>query len=222
MSKANNSNKKIGITRFWGTNCDADIFKWVESVDLVPEYLWHRDQFNISDYVALIIPGGFSYGDYLRCGALAARSPVMNSVREFCNKGGPVLGICNGFQILCEAQLLPGALIRNDSLHFQDEWSNVIVQKDSKNNFFDEKIKKNQKLNLPIAHGEGRFYHTADGLKKIQDQNQIWLIYEKNPNGALLDIAGITNETGNVFALMPHPERALYMWMGSADGQFLL
>ena len=223
MSRAEQSaNKKIGITRFLGTNCDADVFKWVESAGYHPEYLWFQDQFNTADYAALIIPGGFSYGDYLRCGALAARSPVMKSVREFCEKGGPVLGICNGLQILCEAELLPGAMIRNESLHFQDEWSTVIVQKESGKKFFDEKIKKNQKLNLPIAHGEGRFYHNADGLKKIYDQNQIWLKYENNPNGSLMAIAGITNEKGNVFGLMPHPERALYLWMGSADGQFLL
>jgi phosphoribosylformylglycinamidine synthase subunit PurQ / glutaminase len=212
--------KKIGIVRFLGTNCDADVMTWSTDSGFQSEYIWYQDQFDKNDFEQIIIPGGFSYGDYLRCGAMAARSPVMKSVLEFAKYGKSVLGICNGFQILCESGLLPGALIRNESLKFKDEWATLRVRSDQK--FFGDKMKKDQEIKLPIAHGEGRFYHTADGLKKIQDQNQIWLTYKKNPNGALLDIAGIVSESGNVFGLMPHPERAMYSWMGSTDGQYFL
>lgn len=208
--------KKIGVVRFLGTNCDADILKWAQGAGFSAEYLWFQDQFDIQSYEHVIIPGGFSYGDYLRCGALAARSPVMKSVSDFAKAGKPILGICNGFQILCESGLLPGALIQNKSLKFKDEWAKLSVCSSKK--FFGHKIKKDQELNLPIAHGDGRYYHTADGLKKLLDQDQIWLKYKNNPNGALLDIAGITSEQGNVFGLMPHPERALFPWMGSTDG----
>ncbi len=212
--------KKIGILRFLGTNCDQDVMKWVTNSGYQAEFLWHQDQFNTKDFEQTILPGGFSYGDYLRCGAMAARSPVMKSVTEFSKTGKPILGICNGFQILCEAGLLPGALIRNQSLKFKDEWSELNVVDGKK--FFGEKLKKNQNINLPIAHGDGRYYNSADGLKKIQDQNQIWLTYINNPNGAALDIAGLVSESGNVFGLMPHPERALFSWMGSSDGQYFL
>ncbi len=212
--------KKVGIVRFLGTNCDADVMKWVSSTGQSAEYLWYQDQFNIENFDQIIIPGGFSYGDYLRCGAMAARSPVMKSVSEFSKKGKPILGICNGFQILCEAGLLPGALIKNESLKFKDEWAELIVEEEK--SFFGKQMKKKQTLKLPIAHGDGRYYNTGDGLKKLQDQDQIWLKYQKNPNGSLLDIAGITSESGNVFALMPHPERAVFQWMGSSDGVYFL
>lgn len=212
--------RKIGIPRFLGTNCDQDIWKWVENSGYTPEYLWFENTFQINDYEKIIIPGGFSYGDYLRCGALAARSPVMKSVKEFSEKGKPILGICNGFQILCEAQLLPGVLIRNKNLQFIDQFSELEV--DQGKSFFGEKLQKGQTVNLPIAHGEGQFFAPSDDLKKIHDQNQIWLKYKNNPNGSQLDIAGITNEKGNVFGMMPHPERALYQWMGSMDGGFFL
>ncbi len=218
--------KKIGVLRFLGTNCDADVLKWSLDLGFSAQYLWFQDQFNIQDYDQLIIPGGFSYGDYLRCGAMAARSPVMKSVSEFAKSGKPILGICNGFQILCEAGLLPGALIRNESLKFKDQWVGLTSQSHKK--FFGDKIKKSQDLKLPIAHGDGRYYNTADGLKKIQDQDQIWLKYKNNgspgynPNGSMLDIAGLVSESGNVFALMPHPERAVQMWMGSTDGLYFL
>ncbi len=212
--------KKIGIVRFLGTNCDADVMKWVLGSGQQAEYLWYQDQFNIENFDQIIIPGGFSYGDYLRCGAMAARSPVMKSVSEFSKKGKPILGICNGFQILCEAGLLPGALIKNESLKFKDEWAELIVAEEK--SFFGKQMKKKQTLKLPIAHGDGRYYNTGDGLKKLQDQDQIWLKYQKNPNGSLLDIAGITSESGNVFALMPHPERAVFQWMGSSDGVYFL
>lgn len=211
---------KIGIVRFLGTNCDADVMKWVTGLGYQAEYLWFQDQFDIQKIDQVIIPGGFSYGDYLRCGALAARSSIMKSIKNFASAGKPILGICNGFQILCEAGLLPGALIRNQSLKFIDDWVTLSVIENKKN--FGSKMKKNTEIKLPIAHGDGRYYNTADGLKKLQDQNQIWLKYKNNPNGALLDIAGVVSEEGNVFGLMPHPERALYPWMGSSDGLYFL
>lgn len=211
---------KVGITRFLGTNCDADIMRWMQLKNYSPEYLWYEDQFAIQDYDFLVIPGGFSHGDYLRCGAIAARTPVMKSVHEFAKAGRPVLGICNGFQILCEAGLLPGVLTRNQSLRFQDQLVQLKVQQND--NFFSPSMKLNQKLHLPIAHGEGNYFNTSDELKKMMDQDQVWLTYESNPNGALLNIAGITNREKNVAALMPHPERALFDWMGSSDGELFL
>ncbi len=212
--------KKIGVVRFLGTNCDADVLKWTKELGHQSDYIWFQDQFQIRDYDQIIIPGGFSYGDYLRCGAMAARSPVMKSVSEFAKAGKSILGICNGFQILCEAGLLPGALIRNESLKFKDEWTTLVVQ--NKKTFFGSQMTEKQELKLPIAHGDGRYFNTADGLKKLHDQNQVWLKYKKNPNGSLMDIAGIVSESGNVFGLMPHPERAKFDWMGSTDGQYFL
>lgn len=211
---------KVGITRFLGTNCDEDIRKWVLSRNHQAEYLWFEDRFEISDYDMVILPGGFSHGDYLRCGALAAHTPLMKSVKEFSQKGKPVLGICNGFQILCEAGLLPGALLRNDSLRFKDELTTLTFQ--NSKNPFTKNAKPGQKIVLPIAHGEGHFYADSEQLKKIKDNEQIWLTYEQNPNGSQMDIAGVLNETKNVCGLMPHPERALYAWMGSTDGEFFL
>lgn len=211
---------KIGITRFPGTNCDYDVEKMVQHFSHTPVWLWHQDKFDIQSVDAVIIPGGFSYGDYLRCGALASRSPVMSSVREFAEKGKPVLGICNGFQILCESGLLPGALTRNESLKFIDDWSPLEV--DNPNSFFGSRLQKGQTLNLPIAHGEGRYWIPAEGLKKLHDHQQIWLKYKKNPNGSMNDIAGVMNEKKNVVGLMPHPERALALWMGGQDGMEFL
>lgn len=211
---------KIGITRFLGTNCDEDVRKWVAAKSYSSEYLWYEDRFNINDFDMIIVPGGFSHGDYLRCGALAAHTPVMKSVKEFAEKGKPILGICNGFQILCEAGLLPGALLQNDSLKFKDEWVNLKVKQN--NTPFLSKAVKEQVIKLPIAHGEGKYFAESDTLKKMKDKGQIWLTYEANPNGSVLDIAGITNENNNVCGLMPHPERALYDWMGSTDGMYFL
>ncbi len=211
---------KIGLTRFLGTNCDEDIKKWVELKSHKATYLWYQDQFDINEYDMVIIPGGFSHGDYLRCGALAAKTPVMKSVRDFALKGKPVLGICNGFQILCEAQLLPGALLRNKGLKFRDGFVDLTSHK--KNTPFSMGVESQQKMRLPIAHGEGCYYADTDQLKKMNDHDQVWLTYDQNPNGSLLDIAGVVNSTGNVCGLMPHPERALFSWMGSTDGRYFL
>ncbi len=212
---------KVGITRFLGTNCDEDVRKWVTNQGMKPTYLWFEDQFNPNDYDMVIIPGGFSHGDYLRCGALAARTPVMKSVREFAAKDKPILGICNGFQILCESGLLPGVLLQNQGQRFKDQWVELEVENPSP--YFGKSLQASQKIKLPIAHGDGNFYAEGDILKKLQDQNQIWLTYSsQNPNGALLNIAGITNSKHNISALMPHPERALFDWMGSQDGAYFL
>ena len=211
---------KIGVVRFLGTNCDEDVKKWVVSKSFEAEYLWFEDQFNVNDFDKIIIPGGFSHGDYLRCGALAAQTPIMKSIREFAKKEKPILGICNGFQILCESGLLPGALLRNDSLKFKDEWTDLKINQPQ--TAFSVGAQMEQIIRLPIAHGEGKFYAETETLKKLQGNGQIWLTYQNNPNGSVLDIAGITNESKNVCGLMPHPERALNRWMGSTDGMYFL
>lgn len=204
--------KKVGVVRFLGTNCDRDVWQAVEAVGLTPEWLWYENTFNVADYAGIVIPGGFSYGDYLRCGALAAKSAVMKSVTEAAAKGVPVLGICNGFQILCETKLLPGALVRNEKRKFIDKW----VELNLKNPAW---FAANQKLKLPIAHGEGRYYLESADLQTLWDNGQVWLTYVENPNGALDDIAGVANKAKNVCGLMPHPERAMTDWMGGADGR---
>lgn len=206
----------VGVLRFPGTNCDRDVFSWVEARGFEPQYLWHLDQFDEKKFDFLIVPGGFSYGDYLRSGALAALSPAMKSLRKFAEAGGPILGICNGFQILCEAQLLPGALVQNQSRRFVDDWSELEVV--HPNSFFAKDFKKGSHLRLPVAHGDGRYYAPADDLKRIYDKDLVWLKYLNNHNGSLGGIAGVMNEKKNILGLMPHPERALYPWMGGQDG----
>jgi phosphoribosylformylglycinamidine synthase I len=201
---------KVGVIRFLGTNCDRDVFQWLVDQGHSPLWLWHRDQFSPRDVEALALPGGFSFGDYLRSGALAARSPVMKSVREVVSQGKPVIGICNGFQILCEAGLLPGALLPNHSGLFIDDWVSL------------KNPKSEQSVRLPIAHGEGRYFIQKEELKKLWDQGQVWWQYEESVsgsvNGSVDGIAGVTNEQGHVRGLMPHPERAYRDWMGSTDG----
>lgn len=198
---------KVGVVQFPGTNCDRDVFRWIQDHGHQAHFLWHQDQFAAKNFEACVIPGGFSFGDYLRSGALAARSPVMKSVRELAALGKPVLGICNGFQILCEAGLLPGVLMQNQMGHFIDDW--VILKNPS----------TEKKIRLPVAHGDGRFYADQDTVKKLQDENQICWRYENlNLNGSVDQIAGVQNKAGNVQGLMPHPERAYQSWMGSTDG----
>jgi phosphoribosylformylglycinamidine synthase len=160
------------------------------------------------------VPGGFSFGDYLRAGRLAAKSPVMKDVIAAAKSGRPVLGICNGFQILCEVKLLPGVLLKNNVGRFIDRWVDLKLQK--KESFWYGA--KDQKIRIPIAHGQGRYYADSDTLKSLQEKGQIWWTYEQNPNGSLLDIAGLTDESGRVAALMPHPERCVAEWMGGKDG----
>ena len=207
---------KVGITRFPGTNCDYDVWGMVEAKGHKPEWMWHQDQYDAKNYDMVIVPGGFSYGDYLRCGALSARSPVMKTVREIAERGTPVLGICNGFQILCETHILPGVLLRNRGQKFIDQWIDLEVV--NENPHFGKSLKAKTAFKLPIAHGEGQFFAHEDEMKKMEDNGQVWLRYKNNPNGSLKDIAGVMNAKKNVMALMPHPERALYDWMGGKDG----
>ncbi len=205
---------KVGVVRFLGTNCDYDIFQMVQNLEHEPHWLWYKDYFDKKSFDLVIIPGGFSYGDYLRTGALAARTPVMSSVRDFAKSGKGVLGICNGFQILTEAGLLEGALVRNKGVHFVDRW--VGLEKQGNTNHF--AIKTPKQIQLPVAHGEGCFYAPPETLKKLWDQEQVWWTYTENFNGSSDQIAGVMNEEKNVAALMPHPERALSDWMGGRDG----
>ncbi len=209
--------KKCGVLRFPGTNCDLDTWKAVELSGGKPEWLWHADRFDAKDFDAYIVPGGFSYGDYLRSGALAARSAALDSLREANQFGKPILGICNGFQVLCEAGLLEGALVKNVGLRFVDSWSEIKLANPSA--YWAANYKKSDQIKLPIAHGDGRYYAEKDTLKSLHDNGQIWWQYVSNPNGSLNDIAGIKNKKGNVGALMPHPERAMQVWMGADFGK---
>lgn len=213
---ANTTKNKIGIARFLGTNCDRDIWNAVADLGYTPEWLWYENQHDLKDYQAVFIPGGFSYGDYLRTGALAARSPVMKSIKQASEKGLPVFGICNGFQILCESGLLPGILLRNESVKFVDSWVELESATSEKKWAFSGTKK------IPVAHGEGRYFIFEDDKKRLYDNDQIWVRYKNNPNGSLDDIAGILNEKKNLGGLMPHPERAMQGWMGSEDGRAML
>lgn len=206
--------KAVGIVIFPGTQCDHDTAKAFLSVGVRVQWIWHKDTFDYKKFKAIVLAGGFSYGDYLRAGAMAARSPAMKSVAEAANNGWPVLGICNGFQVLCEAGLLPGALVKNKNLKFIDQWVELKLENPSP--FWAKSKIKNPRL--PIAHAEGCYFADADVLKDLEQNNQIWWRYEKNPNGSTGNIAGIMNKQKNVSALMPHPERALEDWMGSSGG----
>jgi len=219
---------KFGVIVFPGSNCDHDAYHVISKhVGQPVSFLWHRET-DLKGYDALIIPGGFSYGDYLRAGALASLSPVMKSVREFAARGGFVLGICNGFQILCEAGLLPGALIRNRDLHFRCE--HVHVRVENADTPFTNELRRSQLLRLPIAHAEGNYVCDDETLLELQYEDRIILRYcdaagnttaEANPNGSRDSIAGICNRERNVLGLMPHPERACEDLLGSADGRGL-
>jgi phosphoribosylformylglycinamidine synthase len=206
--------KTIGVVRFLGTNCDTDVFKAInETEGLKAEWLWYEDRFDCKKFDGLVLPGGFSYGDYLRSGALAAKSAVMDSVEEFSKTGKPVLGICNGFQVLCERGLLPGALLKNKNLSFIDRW--VSLKPVSQSSMW---ALEGKEYKVPVAHGDGCYYVNDKTLSELQSNDQIWLRYNNNPNGSVGDIAGVLNKEKNVAGLMPHPERALYEWMGSSDG----
>jgi len=217
---------KFGVIVFPGSNCDHDAYHVISKhVGQPVDFIWHRDT-DLRGYDAVIIPGGFSYGDYLRAGALARFSPVMNSVKEFAAKGNLVLGICNGFQILCEAGLLPGALIRNRELHFVCAHVNVRVE--SVNTPFTHELKPGSILSLPIAHAEGNYVCDDQTLAELHREDRIIFRYcdrdgqitdEANSNGSRDNIAGICNQKRNVLGLMPHPERACEDLLGSSDGR---
>jgi len=217
---------KFAVLRFPGSNCDQDC---VHALNAIPgasaDYVWHKDT-SLAGFDAVVIPGGFSYGDYLRCGAIARFSPVMKSVKEFAASGGPVIGICNGFQILCESGLLPGALVRNRGLHFVCKHVHLRVESDESR--FTNAAATGRILNIPIAHGEGCYFADDATLAHLRTNGQVLLRYcdgqgkitdDANPNGSRESIAGIRNEAGNVFGLMPHPERACDPLLGSTDGR---
>lgn len=211
---------KFGVLVFPGSNCDIDLYLAIKDIlKEEVEYIRHTES-DLTNYDAILIPGGFSYGDYLRCGAIARFSPVMDAVIEYAKKGKPVFGTCNGFQILTEAGLLPGVLLKNNSLKFVCRMQKIKVT--NNNTMFTNTFKKNEIINLPIAHGEGNYYCSEQTLKELKKNNQIVFTYEdENPNGSLGNIAGITNEAGNVLGMMPHPERAMESLLGSDSGRRL-
>ncbi|MCS7115972.1 MAG: phosphoribosylformylglycinamidine synthase I [Nitrososphaerota archaeon] len=206
---------KVAVIRFPGSNCDLDTIEVLSSMPKVePHLVWHEDH-DIRTYDAIILPGGFSYGDYLRAGIIAAHSPIMNHVKYLAERGVPILGICNGFQILVEANLLPGALLRNSSLKFICKWVKIKVE--TNRTPFTCKLSKGEILRIPIAHNEGRYFIPRKGFKELHRYDQIVFRYvdesgkvseEANPNGSIANIAGICNREGNVVGMMPHPERA--------------
>ena len=216
---------KFGIVVFPGTWSDTDCYFAVHDIlNQDAEYVWHKDT-NIDKFDCLILPGGISYGDYIRPGAMAKLSPIMNSIKEFALKGKFIIGICNGFQILCESELLPGTLIKNTTLQFRCQWTNLVVT--NNDNPFTNICTKGSILNIPISHGEGNYFIDNAGLQKLYKNDQIVLQYsdingtindQSNPNGSVDNIAGIINQNHNVIGMMPHPERSCETILGSTDG----
>ena len=216
---------KFGVVVFPGSNCDQDCFYVIKDVLNRPvKYIWHKDK-KLNNFDCIILPGGFSYGDYLRTGAIARFSPIMKRISEFARRGKAVIGICNGFQILLEAGLLPGAMLRNKNLHFICKY--VYVKAENNKTPFTNLCKKNQILKIPIAHNEGNYYIDEEGLEELNRNRQIVFRYcssegkttsKFNPNGAIDNIAGIINKKGNVLGMMPHPERSSESALGSNDG----
>jgi phosphoribosylformylglycinamidine synthase len=210
----------VGVVVFPGSNCDRDVRWALEGcLGLKTRFLWHEDS-RLDGIEAVVIPGGFSYGDYLRCGAIARFSPVLEAVRVFAEAGGPVLGICNGFQVLTEMGLLPGALTRNARLHFICEPAGLRVSPGGCR--WLQGYGSGESITLPIAHGEGRYQCDPQTQKELEENGQVVLRYTANPNGSIGDVAGLTNTRGNVLGLMPHPERACDPQTGCTDGRRLL
>ncbi len=222
---------KFGVVIFPGSNCDADIIHVCSKVmQCETRILWHKDTSlqDLTNEDCIMIPGGFSYGDYLRCGAIARFSPIMEKVIEHANRGGYVFGICNGFQVLCESHLLPGALLMNNHQKFICQNQYLIAQ--TNNSAITQHLDLNQPLNIPIAHGEGRYYADSATLESLKKNNQILFKYcdakgevteAANPNGSIENIAGICNVNRNVFGMMPHPERCAESILGNEDGRKL-
>jgi len=216
---------KFGVVVFPGTWSDCDFHYVISEVLHQPvKYVWHRDR-NLDEFDCVILPGGFSYGDYLRAGAVAGRSPVVESLRDFVARGGHVLGSCNGFQILCEAGLLPGALMRNECLQYRCQTTHLRVE--NADTPFTRGMRRGQVLTMPISHGEGKYHADAETLAALRERRGIVFRYATadgevtraaNPNGSLENIAGVVNETGTVLGLMPHPERAAEQAVGGTDG----
>ena len=219
---------KFGVIVFPGTWSEVDCYTVLDEVFEVPvEYIWHKET-DLSSYDCLILPGGFSYGDYLRCGAIARFSPVMESLVRFANSGGLVFGICNGFQILCESGLLPGVLIRNSHLEFRCKWTDLRVE--NTDTAFSTRTEEGQVISVPISHGEGNYFAAKETLRSIENNGQVLFRYsspdgyinaDSNPNGSINNIAGITNHEGNVLGMMPHPERCCDPIIGGTDGNFI-
>lgn len=209
---------KFGVVTFPGSNCDHDCYYSVKTVTGKPvEFIWHQDT-SLKGFDAVILPGGFSYGDYLRTGALAKFSPIMREVKTFADKGGLVIGICNGFQILTEAGLLPGALMRNITRTFICKFLKLSTE--TTNSPFTNQMQKGQILSIPIAHGDGNYFADAETLKRLNGEDQVAFRYHgENPNGSIESIAGIINAQRNVLGMMPHPDRSSEQILGSSDGK---
>ncbi|HIB35934.1 MAG TPA: phosphoribosylformylglycinamidine synthase subunit PurQ [Dehalococcoidia bacterium] len=220
--------KKFGIIIFPGTWSDKDCYYAINNIlNNEARYIWHKET-NIDDFDCLVLPGGFSYGDYLRPGAIARFSPVMKEIINFAKKGKPIIGICNGFQILCEAKLLPGILLPNDVLEFRCTTTYLKVQ--NSNSIFTNECNKNDILNIPISHGEGNYFANEDTIKDLEENKRILFKYSSvsgnitksaNPNGSTNNIAGIINKKGNILGMMPHPERSCEKSLGSEDGNLI-
>lgn len=210
---------RIGVVLFPGSNCEHDVIEAVNALGAKGDVVWHGDK-SLAGIDAVVLPGGFAHGDYLRTGAIARFSPIMDAIRAFANEGGPVLGICNGFQILTEAQLLPGALQKNAGLKFICK--TVELEVTTKNSVLTNQCRVGQRLRVPINHFEGNYTCDGETLAALEANDQIVLRYVSNPNGSVNSIAGICNETRNVVGLMPHPERASDVLLGSVDGIPLL
>ncbi len=217
---------KVAVLQFPGTNCEYDTVYAFKKLGAITQVIWHKEESLPEDIDLVVVAGGFSYGDYLRSGAIAKFSPIMKAVKEYANNGGKVLGICNGFQVLTEARLLPGALKRNESLHFISRHHNLKVV--ANDNIFLEKLSVDDVINVPIAHHDGNYFIDSEGLEELYTNNQVLLKYTdatgkiSNPNGSVDSIAGICNKEKNVFGLMPHPERAMEILLGSDDGVKML
>ena len=207
---------RTAVIVFPGSNCDHDAYHVVKKIlNKNADFVWHKER-SLQKYDFILIPGGFSYGDYLRAGAIARFSPIMDEVIRVANQGTPVMGICNGFQILIESGLLPGALINNNKVKFLSK--NITLKVSSTSSIFTNNLKLDQRLKMPIAHRQGNFYASNDLLKQLKDEDRIAFKYEKNPNGSMENIACIFNKSKNVLGMMPHPERASEILLGSADG----
>lgn len=210
---------KFAVIVFPGSNCDIDCYKAViQATGQEVELVWHTTA-DLTAYDCILVPGGFSYGDYLRCGAIAQFTAVMQALLQAADQGKYILGICNGFQILTEARLLPGALLRNRELKFRCHLTTLQV--DNNRTPFTTEYAEGETIHIPIAHGEGNYYCDEQTLKQLQDNKQIVFRYAtgENPNGSIYDIAGVCNQQGNIVGMMPHPERAIEDWLGTADGR---
>lgn len=210
---------KVAVIQFPGSNCDQDaLWSLREDIGVPAEYVWHEET-SLAGFDAAFVPGGFSYGDYLRCGAIASRAPIMTEVERFARQGRPVIGVCNGFQVLCEAGILPGALLLNQGQKFVCDW--VYLRAANTTSIWTAGVDRD--LKMPVAHGEGRYICEPETLRQLEQEDRIAFRYVgTNPNGSMDDVAGILNPKGNVLGMMPHPERATRELLGSSDGQAIL